>query len=123
MKRIIAAENKVEFEDGSTIEYDWLVLNVGSRTRGSHTVDGIWEHSLTTRPINYLLHNLEVREKYLLENKITPSVVVCGSGAAGTELAFGYKKRWDRIFNADIKVKIVSNRPTVLEGVHPSTIH
>jgi len=48
---------------------------------------------------------------------------VCGSGAAGTELAFGYKKRWDRLFNADIRVKIVSNRDTVLEGVHPSTIH
>jgi len=99
------------------------VLNVGSRTRGSHSVEGIWEHSLTTRPINNLLRDLEAKERYLLENKITPSVVVCGSGAAGTELAFGYKKRWDRLFNADIRVKIVSNRDTVLEGVHPSTIH
>lgn len=83
---------------------------------------GIWEHSLTTRPINFLLHNLEAKEKYLLDNNILPDVVVCGSGAAGTELAFGYKKRWDRIFKADIKVRIVSNKGSVLDGVHPSTL-
>lgn len=98
------------------------MVNVGSRTRGSHKVTGIWEHSLTTRPINYLLHNLEAKEKFLLENNIIPDVVVCGSGAAGTELAFGYKKRWDKLFKADVKVRIVSNKDTVLRGAHPSTL-
>lgn len=75
-----------------------------------------------TRPINYLLDNLEKREKYLVENKIIPEVVVCGAGAAGTELAFGYKKRWSELFNTDIKVSIVSNKNTVLDGGHPSAL-
>lgn len=77
---------------------------------------------MTTRPINFLLHNLEEKEKYLLENNIIPDVVVCGSGAAGTELAFGYKKRWDKLFKTDVKVRIVSNKATVLDGSHPSTL-
>ena len=95
---------------------------MGSKTRGSHKVQGIWEHSLTTRPINYLLSKLEAKEKYLVENKIVPTVVVCGSGAAGTELAFGYKKRWSKLFGQEIKVTIVGSTDTVLKGQTPAAI-
>lgn len=49
-------------------------------------------------------------------------VVVCGSGAAGTELAFGYKKRWSTIFGKEIKVSIVSNKSHVLDGANESTL-
>ena len=83
---------------------------------------GVIERSLATRPINNLLATLEAKEKYLVENNIVPSVVVCGSGAAGTELAFGYKKRWSRLFNQEIKVSIVSNRETCLYGQPAATI-
>lgn len=95
---VSAGQNLLKLEDGSTLDYDVLIMNVGSKTRGSEQVSGIWENSLTTRPINYLLKNLENKENYLLENNIVPEVIVCGSGAAGTELAFGYKARWSRLF-------------------------
>ena len=55
MKEVKGSENKLIFEDGTELEYDVLSLNVGSRTRGATTVPGVWENSLTTRPINDLL--------------------------------------------------------------------
>lgn len=122
MAKIIGNENKVHMEDGTTIEYDLLVVNVGSKTKSANTVPGVNEHSLMTRPINNLIATLEAKEKYLVENKIVPSLVVCGSGAAGTELAFGYKKRWSRLFNQEIKVSVVSSHETCLHGQPPATI-
>lgn len=42
--------------------------------------------------------------------------MICGSGAAGTELAFAFKVRWSKLFNADIDVRIVSHTSSVLPG-------
>ena len=85
-------------EDGSTVDYDVLALNLGSRTRGADETPGVWEHSLTTRPINELLNKIKAKEEYLIVNKIVPTVVVCGAGAAGVELSFAFKKRWSDLF-------------------------
>lgn len=84
-------ENKIYLEDKSSLDYDILAVNVGSRTRGASHTTGVWEHSLTTRPINDLLGKIERKEQWLIQNKVTPEVIVCGSGAAGIEMAFGFK--------------------------------
>lgn len=63
---IIGNENKIKMEDGSELEYDILVVNVGSKTRGSFTTEGVWEYSLTTRPINDLLPKIERKEQEFL---------------------------------------------------------
>lgn len=55
VQKINGKNKTLEFEDGSTLEYDLLALNVGSRTRGANDVEGVWTNSLTTRPINDLL--------------------------------------------------------------------
>jgi NADH dehydrogenase FAD-containing subunit len=31
-----------------------------------------------------------------------PIVVICGAGAAGTELSFAFKKRWSDLYQTDI---------------------
>ena len=49
-------------------------------------------------------------------------MVVCGAGAAGTELAFAFKARWSKIFNQEIEVTLVSARSTVLSGADASVI-
>ena len=36
VKRIIGNENRLELSDGSSLEYDVLALNVGSKTRGTN---------------------------------------------------------------------------------------
>ena len=74
---------------------------------------GVWEHSLTTRPINDLLPKIEKKEQELQKAGQLPTVVVCGSGAAGTELAFAFKARWSKLFGKEIKVTLIgtSERP------------
>mgnify|MGYP001580299268 CR=1 FL=1 len=60
--QIIANENKIVLDDGTTMNYDVLAVNVGSRTKGASSLPGVWEHSLTTRPINELLDKIQKRE-------------------------------------------------------------
>ncbi len=60
--KIIGSENKILMEDGSEVHYDVLSVNVGSKTRGTKTIEGIWEHSLTTRPINELLPKIHKKQ-------------------------------------------------------------
>lgn len=122
VKMVVGKENRIEFEDGTSLEYDVLVLNVGSRTAGADKVPGIWENSLTTRPINDLLPKIVKKEASLKEQGIIPKVVVCGAGAAGTELAFAFKKRWSAVFEQDIELTLLSNKSTVLAGSHESVI-
>jgi selenide,water dikinase len=115
VKRINATENKLELENGDSVEYDILAVNVGSRTKGGYDIPGVYEHSLTTRPINDLLGKIERKEQELIEGKITPRVVVCGAGCAGVELAFGFKARWEKVFNLDhVDVSLITNHDKVL---------
>ena len=55
--------NKLYLDNGESVDYDVLALNVGSRTRAADEVKGVWEHSLTTRPINELLPKITAKEK------------------------------------------------------------
>ena len=95
---IDADSNRIQFEDGTDVKYDTLGVNVGSRTRGANEVKGVWDHSLTTRPINDLLGKIERKEQQLINDKIIPTISVCGAGAAGIELAFAFKARWSKLF-------------------------
>jgi NADH dehydrogenase FAD-containing subunit len=83
-----------------------LALNVGSRTFEGG-VKGIWDHALTTRPINELLPKISKKEIALKEQGIIPIIAICGAGAAGTELAFGFKARWEKFFGQEIKVTLI----------------
>jgi NADH dehydrogenase FAD-containing subunit len=62
VNHIDAKSNTVIFEDGTNVKYDALGVNVGSRTRGANEVKGVWDYSLTTRPINDLLGKIENKE-------------------------------------------------------------
>ena len=39
-----------------------------------------------------------------------PTVVVCGGGAAGTELSMAFKTRWTKFFGQDIKLSLIAAR-------------
>ena len=102
-----------------------MAVNLGSRTKGTtgeNIVEGVWEHALTTRPINHLLGKIIKKENELKELGVIPEVVVIGGGAAGTELSFSFKARWSKFFGKEIKVTVISHGPTVLHGSHESTI-
>jgi NADH dehydrogenase FAD-containing subunit len=65
--KIDAEKNTIHFEDGGELPYDVLGVNVGSRTRGANDIPGVFNNSLTTRPINDLLGKIEAKENFLLE--------------------------------------------------------
>lgn len=117
--KICANENKLELENGDIVEYDVLGINIGSKTRNTFDIPGVLDISLTTRPINDLLGKIEKKEQELMElfnahegseeTRPVPTVIVCGAGCAGCELAFGFKNRWLKLFGREIKVSIISN--------------
>jgi selenide,water dikinase len=115
-------ENRILLQDGTFVDYDVLALNVGSKTRGSHTVPGVWEHSLTTRPINDLLPKIRNKENDLKWMGIVPEVVICGAGAAGVELAFAFKARWTQFFGQEVKVTVLGARDRPLHTEPAVTI-
>lgn len=117
--KIMADDNKIECDDGEVVEYDVLAINVGSKTKKTFDTPGVLEYSLTTRPINDLLGKIEKREQELLDNNITPKLVVCGAGCAGVELSFGFKNRWKGVFGKDIETTLLSNHDHVLPGEKP----
>lgn len=123
VSKIVAAENRIFLEDGNHIDYDYLAINVGSKTRHSDTIKGIWEHSLTTRPINDLLPKIKQKEDELHEKKIVPTVIVCGAGAAGVELSFAFKERWSKLFEKEIKVTLLGAKDVPMYGSDQSTIN
>lgn len=65
MEKIEGNQNKIHFEGGGSIDYDVLALNIGSKTKDTNQAKGVWEHSLTTRPINDLLPKIEKKEQEL----------------------------------------------------------
>lgn len=107
--KIEGNNNRIILENNEIIEYDALAINVGSRTKDADQVKGVWEHSLTTRPINDLLPKIRVKEDQLKADGIIPEVVVCGAGAAGTELAMAFKARWSKFFGKEINVTLVGS--------------
>ena len=69
-----------------------------------------------------MLPKIEKKEQELLASGVIPRVVVCGAGAAGTELAFAFKVRWQKVFNCEIEVTLVCAHTTVLKGADSSVI-
>ena len=62
-----ADKNRLLLADGSTVPYDVLALNFGSRTRSTFGIPGVEQHTLTTRPIDDLLPKIIKREQDLLK--------------------------------------------------------
>lgn len=114
VQEVRANDNLVVLADGREVRYDILCLNIGSKTRATEEVPGVWEHALPTRPINDLLPKITQKEQEFLANGVIPEVGVIGHGAAGVELAFAFKARWSKKFNSDIKVTLYSSRDKVL---------
>lgn len=57
-----------------------------------------------------MLDKVTMKETELKEAGVIPNVVICGAGAAGTELSFAFKKRWSDYFETDVKVTLLAAR-------------
>ena len=123
MAEVKASENTILMEDGSKFEYDIAIFNVGSKTKGTFDIPGILKpFTIATRPINDLLSKIVAKEQELKAAGTTPKLVVCGAGAAGVELAFGFKRRWNDFFGKEIDVTLVGTHGEVIGSDNKSFI-
>lgn len=63
VERIAGNENKIYLQNGDALDYDVLAVNVGSKTKDTGNIKGVWEHALTTRPINDLIPKIRIKEE------------------------------------------------------------
>ena len=85
---IDADERSLTLEDGSTVDYDYLLVGVGSRT-AFFGIDGLEEHSLTLKSLQDVLDIHEaVTEAAREASRSDPAqVVVGGAGLSGIQSA------------------------------------
>lgn len=57
----------LELDNGDKLAYDVLALNIGSKTKDTLGVKGVWENAMTTRPINDLIPKVVKKEQSMIE--------------------------------------------------------
>jgi NADH dehydrogenase len=109
-------ERLVTLADGSTIEYDYLLVGFGSRT-AFFGIDGLREHSLTLKSLEDALEIHEVVSEAAREaSRSDPAqVVVGGAGLSGIQSAGEIAEFRDR-HRAPIEIHLVEG----LENVFPN---
>lgn len=71
-----------------SVDFDVLVIDIGSSSKDSSNIEGVFKYTIPTRPISKLIYKIqEIKDQKSIE------LVIVGSGAAGTELACCLKSR------------------------------
>ena len=114
----IDLENNLLTLDNSAtpISFDTLSIDIGSRTRHATTTPGVAEFAIPTRPIGSLVEAIS-----LAESTPPSSVVVSGAGAAGIELAFALRARWQALFpTTPFTVTLLDAGPLLVPNESPA---
>lgn len=84
---LVAAERRLQLEDGSTLDYDFVSFNVGSRAAGTES-EAISRHAVLVKPMSQAVR-LRQRLQALATapSPTSRGVAVVGGGAAGVEVA------------------------------------
>lgn len=93
-ERVIHCENRPD------INYDLISVNTGI-TSDYGEIEGAKEHAIPVKPISHFLNKIPEVEKSITSSE--QSIVIIGSGAAGIELAFAFRKKFNK---SNIKPKI-----------------
>jgi NADH dehydrogenase FAD-containing subunit len=89
-----ARAQTVQFDDGSSVHYDWLSVNTGpviNRTRMEQVIPGAREHGLFIRPIEAFANLWP--QVAAMGAKRALRVAIIGAGSAGIELAMAVRQR------------------------------
>lgn len=107
---------RVELDDGSTLEYDYILVGIGSRT-AFFGIDGLREHSLTLKSHSDALKIHErVKEAAREASREDPAqVVVGGAGLSGIQSAGEIAEFRDRQ-RAPLEIHLVEG----LDRVYPN---
>ncbi len=106
-------ERVVELADGEDVDYDYLVVGIGSET-ATYGIDGMAEHPLTLKSLDDALEiHEQVKEAARDATREDPAqVVVGGAGLSGIQSAGEIAEFRDR-HNAPIDVTLVEALPEI----------
>jgi NADH dehydrogenase len=112
-------DRTIHLDDGSTVDYDYLVVGFGSRT-AFFGIDGLREHSLTLKSLDDALEiHEEVKEAARRASRNDPAqVVVGGAGLSGIQSAGEIAEFRDR-HRAPIDIHLVEGLDNVFPNNDP----
>jgi selenide,water dikinase len=83
-------ERHVELESGRTLPFDILSIDIGSRMRDRPDPQ-LFPDIIAVRPLREALPRIAVALEAIRAGRRDPHLLVIGGGAAGVELAFGFR--------------------------------
>jgi NADH dehydrogenase len=108
-------EHGVELADGSTVEYDYVVDCLGTKT-DFHGVPGLTDHALTLKNLgDALAINAEVTEAAAREETDPAHVVIGGAGLSGIQAA-GEIAKFRDIHHTSMEITLVEHSDAVFSG-------
>lgn len=112
-------ENRVGCSDGSTFDYDYLSINIGS-TPAAQDVPGAPDYTIRVKPVSTFVN--EWRLILDAGKRIGPPlrIAVVGGGAGGMELALAIHFRM-LATNRAADIHLFTDTPTILPS-HPSAV-
>ena len=126
---------KVIFEEGEPLPYDYLIIAAGAVTRFFESIEGLRNYSYGVKSLRSALKLKEFFEQELykrLENashaKECYSILVGGAGLSGVEIAAEMQAYFNRYYRSNalacgkLQIHLVSGGETILKGLHPSVI-
>ena len=111
--RVDPTARQVVLQDGRTIEYDILSINIGSRTLGTSTIPGVGKWAILTRPMNVFIEKLTALEEQLTSKQGAIQLLVVGSGVSGIELICSLKCRLCAKFPQGVVATLVDKNAAV----------
>lgn len=102
----IDSENQlVHFNDRPSLSYDLLSVNTGI-TPDFTSIKGAQKYAVAVKPISHFLKCLPKLDGAIKSS--SDSIAIIGSGAAGIELAFAFRERYNKK-NIKPKISIIGN--------------
>ncbi len=129
--------NKVFLENDVTIEYDYVIVALGSRTFFPHQIEGLHDYAHGIKSLKWAFLFKQRFEQAMLKKveeegscSIDPdfNIVVGGAGLSGVEIAAAISEYSQTFFKhsgyacGGINVYLVEGAPTILTGLDPYLI-
>jgi NADH dehydrogenase len=131
------ANNKIVMENGDNIEYDYIVISVGSRTFFPPQIEGLHEYSHGIKSLRWAFLFKQKFEQAMHKKveeeghcSVSPdfNMVIGGAGLSGVEIAAAMSEYSQSFFKhsgyvcGGINVYLIEGAPSIMYGLDPYLI-
>jgi len=136
-RRIVSvdSQNKVVHLEHEALQYDTLIIALGSVTKFFNCADNVHNYSSGAKSLRgalklnqFFQDELYKRLESNKKAKESFNIVVGGAGLSGVEIAAGMQEFFNRYYTsnslccAKLQIHLIASRETVLNGMHPDII-